>query len=344
MTAPALAQQGWGRTLDLFRGVRQDMLLADPVDVTRRLTLLYLLFKPQATEGIRFVLLTLAALGLLSARARQAAVFWLALAGLSALKLELPSDNHHFLLVYWNLLLALTVGPDRQAVQRSLALHARLLLGSVFLLAVTWKLILSPDFLDGRFFVGTFHFDDRFYDFAVAMSDASPTSITAGRVLRRELMSGSLPYTSAVLDGSDTVWHVSLAATFWTAIMETAVAIAFLAPTRSLLSVARHDLLLYFIACTYAVAPVAGFGWLLLIMGYAQLPSGERVRRLLYLLSFVIVLAYQLMPVSGLVRDLAGGDAHEQADGLEPGSAARSVHAAGDDAAASHHWETRPWR
>ena len=53
--------------------------------------------------------------------------------------------------------------------------------------------------------------------------------------------------------------------------MEAALAAVFLAPLSPGLFWLRHALLLAFCAVTYAVAPVAGFGWLLLAMGASQI-------------------------------------------------------------------------
>ena len=54
----------------------------------------------------------------------------------------------------------------------------------------------------------------------------------------------------------------------------------------------RNGLLLFFVATTYAVAPVLGFAWILLIMGLAQCPSSLPKTRLAYMTAFALVYAF----------------------------------------------------
>ena len=66
----------------------------------------------------------------------------------------------------------------------------------------------------------------------------------------------------------------ALALTWITAAGETALALLFLAPLPARLPAMRHAALIAFCAATYALAPVEGFGWLLLCMGCAAAPVG----------------------------------------------------------------------
>ena len=53
--------------------------------------------------------------------------------------------------------------------------------------------------------------------------------------------------------------------------LESVIALLWLAPIRHrALLLARHGAILLFCLATYAFAPVAGFGWLLLVMGLAN--------------------------------------------------------------------------
>jgi hypothetical protein len=84
---------------------------------------------------------------------------------------------------------------------------------------------------------------------------------------------------------------LALAATWATLALEAAVAIAFLAPLGRRVWL-RHWLLLCFCATTYAIAPVVGFGWLLLAMGAAQCAPHARRTRLAYLGVFALLIFY----------------------------------------------------
>jgi hypothetical protein len=86
--------------------------------------------------------------------------------------------------------------------------------------------------------------------------------------------------------------------------VEIAVAAAFLAPLGTFVSRARHALVAVFCASTYALAPVAGFGWLLLSMGIAQCEPEKERTRLVYLCAFAVVLFATRWP---WLRELRGG-------------------------------------
>jgi hypothetical protein len=87
-------------------------------------------------------------------------------------------------------------------------------------------------------------------------------------------------------------------------LLEALVALAMLGPPRKAVLVGRHVLLLAFCLITYAFAPVAGFGWLLLVMGAAQAQESDRWLRRLYVASFLLVLFYSEVPWAGLLLDV----------------------------------------
>jgi hypothetical protein len=94
------------------------------------------------------------------------------------------------------------------------------------------------------------------------------------------------------------------AGTWGIVLLETAVALFMLLPTGPQIEAARHTALLTFCVTTYAVAPVAGFGWLLLVMGAAQVGASQRWLRNTYVGAFVLVLFYSEVPWTGIVLDL----------------------------------------
>jgi len=60
--------------------------------------------------------------------------------------------------------------------------------------------------------------------------------------------------------------------------------------------------LLTFCVTTYALAPVAGFGWLIATLGLAQCAVNQRVLRGSYLAVFVLILIYSEMPWTAVLR------------------------------------------
>jgi hypothetical protein len=87
-----------------------------------------------------------------------------------------------------------------------------------------------------------------------------------------------------------------LVSTWGTLGIEAALAILFLLEARDSLAAARHILLLLFCVATYAFAPVAGFGWLLLVMGLAQCREQEIWLRRSYVTVYFLVLIYSEVP------------------------------------------------
>jgi hypothetical protein len=86
--------------------------------------------------------------------------------------------------------------------------------------------------------------------------------------------------------------------------IETLLAAAFLTPLAAAHRWVRHLLLIAFCVTTYPVAPVAGFGWLLLAMGVV---SAETARwRAAYVGAWLIVLAGTAVPWTGWLADALG--------------------------------------
>jgi hypothetical protein len=85
------------------------------------------------------------------------------------------------------------------------------------------------------------------------------------------------------------VRNLALAATWGAVLLEGTVALTFLWAGAGLRGV-RHAALLTFTVLTYALAPVPGFGWLLLAMGLCDTHPGEGRLRAAYLIVFVVVL------------------------------------------------------
>ncbi len=274
------------------------------VDLALRLTLLELLLRPIGNWTIRPFILSLAIIGLLFPRHIRRPVLWLALAGLTGLRVVLDwplPDNHAYLLCYWCLaVFVCLVSQDAdQDTDTSLALNARLLIGLAFAFATLWKLVLSPDYLDGRFLRVSMLTDPRFEGFAQLVGGLSAETFTELRAFVSQHVDGQL-FGTFVSPQQPTrfIWTAHVA-TWWTVVMEGAVALTFLWPAgQGLPQVAqlRNVFLLLFCATVYAVATVAGFAWLLLAMGVAQCESERWKTKLAYLFVFALVLFYRAVP------------------------------------------------
>jgi hypothetical protein len=61
-----------------------------------------------------------------------------------------------------------------------------------------------------------------------------------------------------------------------------------------------------FCATTYALAPVAGFGWLIATMGLAQGRPNQRLLHGAYIAAFLLILLYAEIPWTGVVAEWMG--------------------------------------
>jgi hypothetical protein len=214
------------------------------------------------------------------------------------------ADNHIYLLAYWCLAVALAMRNPNPGI--ALARQSRWLLGLAFALAVLWKAVLSPDFLDGRFFRVTLLTDPRFGEAAMLVGGLTQDQLDQNRQALR-----ALPDGAELLDAPQVVEPARLRAlavvsTWGILALEASVAFAMFMPGSRATMILRHGALLVFCLVTYAFAPVAGFGWLLLVMGLAQCTENDRWLGYAYVTTFFLVLFYSEVPWAGLLLDLIG--------------------------------------
>ncbi len=279
-----------------------DRAVAAPLDAALVLTAILLLLRPSGPFYIRFALIALATIALLAPSIRRDWMVWLAAAGAVAAGIvadwPMP-DNHIYLLAYWCLALSLALGgAEPEAV---IARSARWLIGLAFLCAVVWKGLLSPDYLDGRFFTVTLLIDDRFADAVMLVSGMREADVVSARQGLQ-----ALPHGAALADGPAIVVPSGVRAmaavlTWGGLAIETATAALFLWGGERLRRL-RLVVLLIFCVATYALAPVTGFGCLLLAMGMVACRSTERGLQAAFVAGFVLVLFYTEVPWAGLIR------------------------------------------
>lgn len=274
-------------------GALAELARDDSPRLAARLTLLALLLAPIGALDLRAWVLALAAAGLLAPRLAGSAALWLSLAGLAALRVigDWPmSDNHAWLLAIWCVALALAFR-DADPGPR-LARDARALVAAVFALATLQKAVLSPDYLDGTFFRWLLATDSRFESLGELLGRGA-----ADLARTRAFLAGPLseaPAADPAFVETPALRAAAQVLTWATLAIEGAVALAFLAPARLVPAALRDGALLAFCAGTYAIAPVAGFGWLLLAMGTAQC-DGRRLRWL-YLAAFALLIFHREVP------------------------------------------------
>jgi len=275
------------------------------LETALRLTAIALLLRPMGPWFVRPGILGLAAVVLISPRLLRTPGVWAALAALVTLRIadDWPlADNHIYLIAYWTLTIALSLRSDD--IPRSLASTSRWLLGLAFTFAVIWKLILAPDFLDGRFFRVTLLTDPRFEEAARLIGGLTAEELDTNRQALAPLPEGAALSEPLAVIEPPRLRILAMLSTWGILLLEASVALAMLAPPRKNFGLARHLLLLAFCLITYAFAPVAGFGWLLLVMGAAQTHESQAWLRRLYVAAFLLVLVYSEVPWAGLLLDV----------------------------------------
>jgi len=272
------------------------------VELILRLTAVELLLRAMGPWGVRPLILAAAGLALLSPRTLSSSVTWYVLTALLTARIiadwPLP-DNHIYLLTYWCLALALSLGATDPA--RTLATSARLLIATAFLMAVIWKALLSPDYLDGRFFRVTWLTDARFTDAVQLLGGMSAAQLTDNRESLAPLPEGAEPLHDATPPDPPAFRYLVLMSTWGVLSLEAIVAFAFLFPRGARAGPLHHLSLLLFCGVTYAIAPVAGFGWLLLTMGVALCRTDQRALRAAYVVTWFLVLFYSEIPWANVV-------------------------------------------
>lgn len=223
--------------------------------------------------------------------------FWLALA-LSATVVILQDwyavDNHKYLLLYWLwILFVCHVFAEPEQKRRTLLFNARFFLCFIFLAAAAQKL-LSPTYRSGEMFEYYLYVDSRFTAFSklIGIDPSVPDAVKKRIALFRSA------YTKPVdneleLPSSDRAHGAGLVMTWWDASLQALIGFLFLFRLRATDKLG-HVLLLIFIFTTYLPAPVFGFGWILAIMGLTLAKQNFPRIALVYMISFIAIIFYQL--------------------------------------------------
>ncbi len=180
----------------------------------------------------------LATLGLVVPRWGADPRLWLLLTALLTTSVAInwfPLDNHQFLFVYIALLLFIVHHVESPSRQKTiLAEGSRLLLGAVMALAVLWK-VLTPDYLDGRFFHFTILVHEALQTIPTTAGDLA-TDVAATNQEQLQWLHHSYLSTDRVtevhLEGTATTAWLAQVLTWWTIGIEALIALLFLWPAR----------------------------------------------------------------------------------------------------------------
>jgi hypothetical protein len=258
----------------------------DVLRLTATFTFVAFLLRLPPTAGMPTLLLII--LGLVHPTAYRSRAFWAALMGtlvVGTLRVPwLSLDNHNFLQLYWVAAIALCVWT--RAPERALAVAARLLVGLAFLFAVLWK-FLAPDFLTGGFFEVTALTDVRLGSVLEMAGLVEPTAVADSLADVRAWADPTVTPDTVAIAVPAAVRSVAPWLAWGTVLIESTVAVTFLAPLASRWRWTRDVALLGFVVLTYPLAPVLAFGQLLIAMSLAQSELEPRLRFWAYASAFL---------------------------------------------------------
>lgn len=278
---------------------------AEPLEIALRVALLVLLLDGSPYWSERVPVTLAAALGLLFPSLARSRALWLVLLAATSWPLvwNWPfSDNHDYLTAFFCLAVLCALSSADPA--RALAVSARGLLAVTFLFATLWKVGLSPEFRDGRFFRVTLLTDTRFQNLAVLAGGLSRGEWEANDRTLDAYLAGGTEWTGLV--EPPRLRRLASALTVVAGLLEGALALAFLWPGRGGPARARDPLLLAFGVTTFAFATVRGFGWLLMTLGLAQCGRGRPWTRLAYVAAFLLIEVYRSVPWSSALVEALG--------------------------------------
>jgi len=266
------------------------------VELVLRLTLLLLIFHG-GSSALSVVPRVLAAAMLFAPPLlKKPAAWWGLFIALAFMHLQVwfRIDNHQYLLLYWTGACALACTLEDKSAEL-LRIQGRLLVGLSFGFAVFWKLW-GGQWLDGSFFHFTFLADGRFsYMLDLFTNMNLQDRIDNGDCFRvlSDFPDSNLRFE---LKSSTMLAHAALYFGLMALALEALVALTFMAPRLPIVGKHRDLFLLLFIMVTYVLTPVPGFGFLLCVMGFAQLEDGFRGRGILYVLIIPLVKIAPIFP------------------------------------------------
>ena len=256
-----------------------------PFDCALYLTLVILIVERPHVQSV----VLLSAVGVIARPLLYSWIYWSVLTLLFVIVSWQPwyaVPNHIYLQAYWCLAIAISLKFENK--EELLAKSARWLVGLVFLYAFIWKLR-TPEFIDGRFLESSILTDFRLAPLASLLGIDVETVFQNREILNHYTRVGDLT-GDVQLTTTEGIRSVSLILSWWTILIELAVALVFLLPEKQLKLFWRHVCLLGFVFSTYLLAPVVGFGWALTAMGMSQIDRNEKsFWTALYVLGFILI-------------------------------------------------------
>ena len=272
MSALAHALRTWDDVVDGFVGHLKSALAAEaPHTLAVRLTLLLVVlhgttspFAAVVARSLGLVMLVLPPL------AMRSSLWWLLALTLVASNIDQWElvDNHQYLMTYWVLGCAITRGRPAEV-----SATARILVGIAFVFAAAWKVV-AGQYWDGSFFYWTFLTDGRLQNVAAFIEGSNAAAVRDTIDAIGQFTSRGMVGAQLIVENHGRIFLTALAMSWLGLVLEALIGILHFLPGQRWY-LARHVALMTFVAVTYFLLPVTGFGFLLAVMGFAQLRAHD---------------------------------------------------------------------
>jgi hypothetical protein len=280
--------------------VAEWLLTNSTLDTVRILTLLLLLLHGPKDWYVRTPLILLSLTGLVVKAARSSPFLWITIS-MFVLAHDIvvweAVDNHKWLMAWWCVALGMTALAPSESQLKVVKFNARLLLGLCFTFATIWK-VLSVDYLDSAFFKYELLTDSRFSDAAHYAGRVDKDDLRENRKIRdnfrRSYRKDIEAAESFTLTSGSLIDPLAIGMTWWTIFIEGLIALVCLWPGDRLIAIVRSTVILVFAATTYLLAPVLGFGWMVIVMGFAQCPEKHKKLQASFLIVLGLIYLYRL--------------------------------------------------
>lgn len=205
--------------------------------------------------------------------------------------------NHKYLYFLFTLLIIITLYARKKSKEWFYIFKSscQYMIGFIFLLATIGK-FLAPEFLNGTFFKFTLLTDERFFNFTEIVGGIDKAKVWSTYHEFLDLKTTSNSLESIQLPDSNRLNILALYLSYWTILIEGAIALTFLVKESFVLSKYRNWVLLIFIVTTYPIATVPGFAILLALLAFISVrkTKSEKVWKLVYLITFMLIPLFKI--------------------------------------------------
>ena len=280
--------------INYLKYVLNEILATDNVTIIFRLTLLLLLLHGASSWVLEIPIRIICIIMLISNELLKNRNSWLVLTFFVLCANAIDwywIDNHKYLISYWCLVCYLSI--TTKETYKVLFINAKLLIGLVFLIAVIQKIIYGQYF-NGEFFQYTLITEKRLDLFSKIFGYISHEKLYENRMLEQAISIFPSDETNTILNSTHAIKKISYIWSYLTILFEGLIATAFLIPKSFYLHKIRNNFLIIFISSTYFLLPVAGFAFILTVLGYVQ--SNTIIARKCYLITLVFIQLITLIP------------------------------------------------